>query len=67
MSNTTRHRESVADNPATSGAAEGAGRSLRATRADVDRLFAVAAKSFQSMSEGNSQDFLARSRQTSGE
>lgn len=40
---------------------------LTDTRAEMDRLFAVAAKSFEAMSEGNSQEFLKSSRQTGGQ
>ena len=41
--------------------------SLTDTRAEMDRLFAVASKSFESMSEGDSREFLRRSRQTGGQ
>jgi hypothetical protein len=41
--------------------------SLTGTRAEMDRLFAVASKSFASMSEGNPEEFLRRSRQTGGQ
>ncbi len=37
------------------------------TRVETDRLFAEAAKSFESMSDGDSQEFLLRSRQTGGQ
>lgn len=41
--------------------------SLSDARAGADGLFAVAEKSFASMSENNSQEFLRRSRQTGGQ
>lgn len=41
--------------------------SLTETRGETDRLFAVAAKSFAAMSEGNSRQFLRRSQQTGGQ
>ena len=40
---------------------------LTDTHAEMDRLFAVAAKSFEAMSEGNSEEFLKSSRQTGGQ
>ena len=40
--------------------------SLTDTRTEIDRLFAIASKSFESMTE-NSQEFLRRSRQTGGQ
>ena len=40
---------------------------LTDTRTEIDRLFAVASKSFEAMTEGNSQEFLERSRQTGGQ
>jgi hypothetical protein len=40
---------------------------LADVRAETDRLFAVAARSFEAMSQGSSQDFLRRSRQTGGQ
>ena len=45
---------------------DSAGSSLTDTRTEVDRLFAIASKSFESMTE-NSQEFLRRSRQTGGQ
>lgn len=43
------------------------GSSVMDARAEMDRLFAVASKSFASMTEGKSQEFLRRSRQTGGQ
>lgn len=40
---------------------------LTDVRAETDRLFAAAAESFKAMSQGSSQDFLRRSRQTGGQ
>ena len=40
---------------------------LTESRAEMNRLFAVAAKSFEAMSAGNSQEFLRSSRQTGGQ
>ncbi len=46
--------------------ASGAG-TLPDARTAIDRLFAVAAESFENMTEGDSQKFLERSRQTGGQ
>lgn len=43
------------------------GTGLSETRAETDRLFAVAARSFEAMSQGDSREFLRRSRQTGGQ
>ena len=67
MSNTTRQRATRDELTVQATGGGGTADSLTNTRADVDRLFAVASKSFQSMTEGNSQEFLRRSRQTGGQ
>ena len=67
MNKATKQRRKVSDNEAQVPDADGAENSLTDTRAEVDRLFAVASKSFKSMSEGNSHEFLRRSRQTGGQ
>jgi len=67
MNNETRQRATPENLSTQASGAGGAADSLAETRADVDRLFAVASKSFQSMTEGNSQEFLKRSRQTGGQ
>ncbi len=67
MSKTTKQR-TAANNldvrPQADGSAAG---SLPDTRTEIDKLFAVASKSFDKMSEGDSQEFLERSRQTGGQ
>ena len=40
---------------------------LAETRAQTDRLFEVAARSFAAMSQGDSHEFLRRSQQTGGQ
>lgn len=40
---------------------------LEAARAETDRLFAVAARSFEAMTQNDSHEFLRRSRQTGGQ
>ena len=65
MSNAVRHY--AVKSEATSRAVVDETDTLSDTRAAMDRLFAVAAKSFESMSEGNSQKFLEQSRQTGGQ
>ena len=64
MSNTTRQKttEGAMEVKAVDGG--GAASGLPDAQAEVDRLFAVASKAFENMSEGNSQEFLRRSRQT---
>ncbi len=67
MNKTTKQRATLGDIEAKA-PDEGSERSsLPDTRARMDRLFAVASKSFESMTEGNSQEFLRRSRQTGGQ
>ncbi len=67
MSNTTRQRAALADSQIKMPDESGAAAALTDTRAKTDHLFAVAAESFKSMTEGNSQEFLRRSRQTGGQ
>ena len=67
MSNATRQRATRSDIEAKAPSEGGTSSSLTDTRAEMDRLFAVASKSFESMTEGNSQEFLRRSRQTGGQ
>lgn len=67
MNNATRQRATPENLSTQASGGGGADDSLTEMRADVDRLFAVASKSFQSMTEGNSQEFLRRSRQTGGQ
>ncbi len=67
MSKTTKQRTTASDldiRPQADGSAAG---SLPDTRTEIDKLFAVASKSFDKMSEGDSQEFLERSRQTGGQ
>jgi hypothetical protein len=65
MSQDTRqHTDVIA---ASGAAADDESSTLTAQRADVDRLFAVASKTFESMRTGNSQQFIEASRQTGGQ
>jgi len=65
MSNDTKQRNSQRDGP-KGAQVESDGSALADTRSEMDRLFAAAAKSFDSMSE-NSREFLRRSTQTGGQ
>ena len=67
MSNESRQRATTDNLRAQGPGGDGNDDALSKTRAEVDKLFAVASKSFQSMTEGNSQEFLRRSRQTGGQ
>ncbi len=67
MSNATKQRVTIDDTRAQASGDDGTANSLTDARVEVDRLFAVASKSFKSMTEGNSQEFLRRSRQTGGQ
>ena len=40
---------------------------LSNTRTEIDRMFATAAKSFESLTSGDSNEFLKKSRQTGGQ
>ena len=67
MSNNTGQR-TTRPRSKTKVAGQGDGaESLTDKRAEMDVLFAVAARSFENMTEGNSQEFLRRSRQTGGQ
>ena len=59
-------RAKLGDSQAIAHGDDSAGSSLTDTRTEVDRLFAIASKSFESMTE-NSPEFLRRSRQTGGQ
>lgn len=67
MSKTSRQRVTAGDIRAQAPTDGTTSSSLTDARADTDRLFAVAARSFASMSEDNSEEFLKRSRQTGGQ
>lgn len=67
MSNATKQRVTIDDTRAQASGDDGTANSLTDARVEVDHLFAVASKSFKSMTEGNSQEFLRRSRQTGGQ
>ena len=43
------------------------GAALSEQRSEIDRLFAIAAQSFENLSQGDSESFLRRSRQTGGQ
>lgn len=45
----------------------GASDALSDARAEADRLFAVASRSFEAMTQNDSHEFLRRSRQTGGQ
>ena len=67
MNEATKQRTMPDDLRAQGPGGDDAADALTDKRAEVDRLFAVAAMSFQSMTEGDSQEFLRRSRQTGGQ
>ena len=67
MNKAMKQRAKIGDIEARVPGDDGTDNSLTDTRAEMDRLFAVASKSFTSMTEGNSQEFLRRSRQTGGQ
>ena len=56
--------EDVAGQPASD---SDDGGNLSEQRAATDRLFAIAEKSFAAMAQGDSREFLRRSRQTGGQ
>ena len=67
MNKTMKQRATPGDIEAIAAGEDSTASSLPDTRAEMDRLFALASKSFKSMTEGNSQEFLRRSRQTGGQ
>ncbi len=67
MSKATKQRTTPNDIKVEAQADGSATGTLTDTRVEMDRLFAVASKSFETMTEGNSQEFLRRSRQTGGQ
>jgi len=67
MNETTRQRATTGEVRTQAPDDGSATSSLTDVRAEADGLFAVAAKSFASMTEDNSQEFLKRSRQTGGQ
>ena len=66
MNEKMKERATLGDTQAIVHGDDSTGSSLTDTRTEVDRLFAIASKSFESMTE-NSQEFLRRSRQTGGQ
>lgn len=66
MNNHTRQRNTPASG---SSAQSDAGSSdvLQNARANTNRLFATAAKNFEAMSQGDSREFVEKSRQTGGQ
>ena len=66
MSVKMKERATIDDTQAIAHGDDSTESSLTDTRTEVDRLFAIASKSFESMTE-NSQEFLRRSRQTGGQ
>ena len=66
MSNKVKQRKTnnIEVNPNPDGSAAN---TLDNAQSETDRLFAEATKSFESMSEGDSQEFLERSQQTGGQ
>jgi len=66
MSEKMKERATIGDTQAIAHGDDSTRSSLTGTRTEVDRLFAIASKSFESMTE-NSQEFLRRSRQTGGQ
>ncbi|MDC1287557.1 hypothetical protein N8198_06705 [Gammaproteobacteria bacterium] len=66
MSNQTRQRST----PATESSAQADASSstaLQNARANTNLLFATAAKKFETMSAGDSREFVEKSRQTGGQ
>lgn len=66
MSNAIRQRTSEQNSDRIE-PADGDVRGLADSRAAVDRLFAVAARSFEAMQQSDSREFLRQSRQTGGQ
>ncbi len=60
----TRHSE---QKPQSHDSGSEGDESLSTTRADTNRLFAAASKSFESLMQSNSHEFLRQSRQTGGQ
>jgi hypothetical protein len=67
MNNTTQQRATLDVIEANVPNVGNAENSLTDARAEMDRLFALASKSFESIVDGDSQEFLRRSRQTGGQ
>jgi len=67
MNETTRQRATAGDMRAQGPSDDGHTSTLTAARANTDRLYDVAKKSFASMSEKNSEEFMKRSTQTGGQ
>jgi len=65
MNNELRQRSAIEETGV--GDEAGDGSTLAVERAETDRLFSVAAESFKAMSQGDSREFLRRSRQTGGQ
>ena len=66
MSNQTRKRTTNATKSSRQ-ADTGASSVLENARANTNLLFATAAQNFEAMSEGDSREFVERSRQTGGQ
>lgn len=66
MSNQTRQRNTPSSE-SSAPADGGSSPSLQQTRASMNLLFATAAKNFEAMSEGDSREFVEKSRQTGGQ
>lgn len=67
MSDTTKKVRTQNDRGPESPKPEAAGSTLTSTRENTDRLFAAASKTFMSLTQDNSHEFLRRSRQTGGQ
>lgn len=65
MNKETRQRSIVNRDTPTQG--EGGDDTLSEKRSEIDRLLAVASRSFDSLTEGNSREFLRASEQTGGQ
>ena len=63
----TEQRLRVVDRTENPQGGDSAESQLDGTRAEADRIIAVASSAFERMRATNSQDFLSRSRQTGGQ
>lgn len=66
MSNQTRQRN-TSGTGSSAQADAGSSTSLQQARANMNLLFATAAKNFETMSAGDSREFVEKSRQTGGQ
>jgi hypothetical protein len=68
MSNNSNQKSTQSENkPQANESAPDGDASLSSARTETNRLFAAASKSFESLMENNSHEFLRQSRQTGGQ